>query len=64
MKRTMSAASAALANDAPTQLQALYAEMQPRSLYPLWEVLHALVTPAPQSKAQPVRWDYPSVAAI
>ena len=31
--------SAALSNDAATQLKALYAEMQPRSLYPLWEVL-------------------------
>ena len=31
--------SAALSNDAATQLKALYAEMQPHSLYPLWEVL-------------------------
>ena len=43
--------SAALSNDAATQLKALYAEMQPRSLYPLWEVLGALVTPTPRSPA-------------
>jgi gentisate 1,2-dioxygenase len=50
--------SAALSNDATTQLQALYAEMQPRSLYPLWEVLAALVTPQPRSPAQVHRWRY------
>jgi gentisate 1,2-dioxygenase len=50
--------SASLSNDAKTQLQALYAEMQPRSLYPLWEVLGALVTPTPRSSAQVHRWRY------
>ena len=50
--------SAALSNDAATQLQTLYAEMQPRSLYPLWEVLGALVTPKPRSSAQVHRWSY------
>ena len=50
--------SAALSNDAATQLKALYAEMQPRSLYPLWEVLGALVTPTPRSPAQVHRWRY------
>src|SRR5580700_10129110 len=50
--------SAALSNDAATQLQALYADMQPRSLYPLWEVLGALVTPTPRSSAQVHRWSY------
>ncbi|HEY4043545.1 MAG TPA: gentisate 1,2-dioxygenase [Rhodopila sp.] len=50
--------SAALSNDATAQLQALYAEMQPRSLYPLWEVLGALVTPTPRSSAQVHRWTY------
>jgi gentisate 1,2-dioxygenase len=50
--------SAALSNDAATQLRALYAEMQPRSLYPLWEVLGALVTPQPRSPAQVHRWRY------
>ncbi len=50
--------SAALSNDAAAQLKALYAEMQPRSLYPLWEVLGALVTPTPRSPAQAHRWSY------
>lgn len=50
--------SAALSNDAATQLKSLYAEMQPRSLYPLWEVLSALVTPKPASPAQVHRWRY------
>jgi len=50
--------STALSNDATAQLKALYAEMQPRSLYPLWEVLGALVTPTPRSPAQPHRWRY------
>jgi len=50
--------SAALSNDAATQLKALYAEMQPQSLYPLWEVLSALVTPTPRSPAQVHRWTY------
>jgi gentisate 1,2-dioxygenase len=50
--------SAALSNDAATQLQALYGEMRPRSLYPLWEVLAALVTPQPRSPAKVYRWRY------
>jgi len=50
--------SAVLSNDATAQLQALYAEMQPRSLYPLWEVLSALVAPTPRSPAQVHRWSY------
>ena len=52
--------SAALSNDAATQLKALYAEMQPRGLYPLWEVLSALVTPKPRSPALVHRWTYAS----
>ncbi len=47
-----------LSNDTAAQLQALYAEMQPRSLFPLWEVLGALVTPQPRSPAQVHRWSY------
>ncbi len=39
-------------------LQALYAEMAPRHLFPLWEVLSALVTPSPRSAARPARWRY------
>jgi gentisate 1,2-dioxygenase len=50
--------SVALSNDAAAQLQALYAQMRPRSLYPLWEVLGALVTPHPQSAARVHRWTY------
>jgi len=50
--------SAALSNDAATRLKALYAEMQPRSLYPLWEVMSALVTPTPLSPAVAHRWRY------
>jgi gentisate 1,2-dioxygenase len=50
--------SAALSNDATTQLKALYGEMQPHNLYPLWEVLGALVTPTPRSSAQVYRWSY------
>ncbi len=50
--------STALSNDAGRQLKALYAEMQPQSLYPLWEVLSALVTPTPRSSAQVHRWTY------
>jgi gentisate 1,2-dioxygenase len=50
--------SAALSNDAATQLKALYAEMQPSSLYPLWEVMRGLVTPTPRSAAQVHRWSY------
>ena len=48
----------ARANDQQVQLQALYAEMQPQSLYPLWEVLAALVTPTPRSAAAAHRWEY------
>jgi gentisate 1,2-dioxygenase len=50
--------SAALSNDATTQLQALYAEMEPHSLYPLWEVMRGLVTPTPHSPTQAHRWSY------
>lgn len=50
--------SAALSNDAATQLKALYGEMEPHSLYPLWEVLSALVTPQPRSPAVVHRWAY------
>jgi gentisate 1,2-dioxygenase len=50
--------SVALSNDAATQLKMLYAEMQPRSLYPLWEVMSALVTPHPRSPALVHRWIY------
>jgi gentisate 1,2-dioxygenase len=46
------------ANDQAMQLQALYAAMRPHSLFPLWEVLAALVTPTPRSPARAHRWPY------
>jgi gentisate 1,2-dioxygenase len=53
-----SASAARTPNDPQARLQALYAEMQPHSLYPLWEVLASLVTPTPRSAAQPHHWSY------
>src|ERR1700759_4466431 len=50
--------SATLSNNAAAQLQSLYAEMQPHSLYPLWEVMRGLVTPTPRSAAVAHRWNY------
>ena len=44
-------------------LQALYARMAPEHLFPLWEVLHALVTPTPASPAQPHLWRYDTARA-
>lgn len=49
---------AALPNDTRAQLRALYAEMAPHSLFPLWEVLAALVTPTPRSAARAALWHY------
>lgn len=46
------------ANTQQAQLQSLYAEMRPHGLHPLWEVLHALVTPTPRSPAQAHLWPY------
>lgn len=48
-----------LANDQPAQLSALYAEMEPSNLAPLWEVLSGLVTPHPAGPARTHRWSYP-----
>ena len=45
-------------NDQRRQLEALYAEMRPASLYPLWEVMAGLVTPEPRSAAVPHLWAY------
>jgi gentisate 1,2-dioxygenase len=50
-------------NEARTLLQALYKEMEPQHLYPLWEVLAALVTPTPRSEVQPHLWHYDSARA-
>lgn len=48
-------------NDQRAQLDALYAEMAPAGLTPLWESLHALVTPEPVSPALPWRWTFSDV---
>lgn len=48
-------------NDAAQQLEALYEEMRPRNLYPLWEVLAALVTPAPSSTTAAAKWTFGEV---
>ncbi|NKC32316.1 gentisate 1,2-dioxygenase [Falsiroseomonas selenitidurans] len=45
-------------NDPKALLQGLYAEMAPQHLFPLWEVLHALVTPVPASPVRPHLWHY------
>lgn len=50
-----------MANEQRSLLEALYDEMRPRHLYPLWEVLNALVTSEPQTRAVPARWAYEDV---
>ncbi|CAN5389023.1 gentisate 1,2-dioxygenase [soil metagenome] len=47
-----------LANTQRAQLEALYAQMAPENLTPLWEVLSALVLPQPDSPARVYRWRY------
>lgn len=39
----------------------LYAEMSPQNLTPLWEVLHALVPPQPNTPCVPALWRYDDV---
>ncbi len=50
-------------NEAKALLQDLYAEMAPQHLFPLWEVLHALVTPEPASPVRPHLWRYDAARA-
>ena len=52
---------ATLPNDNRQQLENLYAEMRPKSLYPLWEVLAALVTPKPSASTQSAKWQFADV---
>ena len=52
---------ATLPNDAKQQLEHLYDEMRPKSLYPLWEVLAALVTPVPSAPTQAAKWQFGDV---
>jgi len=47
-----------LPNDQRRQLEALYNEMAPHALKPLWEVLSALVLPEPASPARAHLWPY------
>src|SRR5262245_50423757 len=47
-------------NDNLAQLEDLYAEMRPHSLYPLWQLRSILVTPIPGSAAKPWKWGYGS----
>ncbi|MFC7473121.1 gentisate 1,2-dioxygenase [Dankookia sp. GCM10030260] len=54
----MDGSTARTPNESRALLQALYAEMQPHSLFPLWEVLASLVTPTPRSAARSHRWSY------
>jgi len=59
----MNDAPAPGSNEARTLLQALYGEMAPQHLFPLWEVLHALVTPKPTSPVEPHLWRYDTARA-
>lgn len=50
-----------LPNDNAEQLNLLYGQMQEKHLYPLWEVLSALVTPEPVTPIQSQKWAYADV---
>lgn len=52
-----------LSNDQRAQLEALYAEMAPESLTPLWEVLSELVLSEPDSPARVHCWRYDAARA-
>src|SRR5664279_4176611 len=45
-------------SDQKAQLEALYTEMEPECLYPLWEKLAALVLSQPHSPAAVHKWAY------
>jgi len=47
-----------LSNDQQSQLNALYEQMEPEGLYPLWEKLSALVLSQPNSPAKVHKWAY------
>jgi gentisate 1,2-dioxygenase len=47
-----------LPNDQRTQIEALYAQMAPARLAPLWEQLAQLVPPQPNSPARAHSWSY------
>ena len=53
---------AKFASAAATEARAaLYAEMSPHHLTPLWEVLHALVPPQPNTPCVPAFWRYDDI---
>jgi gentisate 1,2-dioxygenase len=58
MDDTASAWRPGAAEDIRPRLEALYAEMRPLHLFPLWEVLANLVLPAPRPAAEPHLWSY------
>jgi gentisate 1,2-dioxygenase len=45
-------------NEPDAQRQAFYRDIAPLNLTPLWEVLHGLVTPQPQTPAAPAKWSF------
>jgi len=47
-----------LPNDPRQQLELLYQEMKPSSLYPLWESLADLVTPTPRGPTVAAKWSF------
>jgi gentisate 1,2-dioxygenase len=51
-------------NDQASQLESLYQEMEPQHLFPLWEVLAALVTPHPSQPVHAHRWRYDDMRAF
>ena len=53
----MSGAPAARRND-------YYRRLDPHSMTPLWEVLGALVTPAPASRCRPALWHYAEIRSL
>jgi gentisate 1,2-dioxygenase len=50
--------SKAFQSEQQSKLSALYAEMQPEGLFPLWETLSELVPPKPNSSARVHKWSY------
>jgi gentisate 1,2-dioxygenase len=47
--------------DSGSERQAFYRRMDRDNLAPLWEVLHALVPPQPQSPCKPGYWNYQAI---
>src|SRR6185369_17857382 len=47
--------------DSGSARQAFYKRMDRDNLAPLWEVLHALVPPQPQTPCKPALWKYRAI---